>query len=206
MDSNEAPNNMNTVSNTMNRRSFVGNGCACSLALLTSLVVGESQAASADKEKPKSKDVNYKVNPQQIMNLLKYIDGSSDKSLKRAVFSRLGYECCYSNKRDKWILQYRDNLDAFLAYTNEGRSRYWEKLEYDKASATLTVTSKKFGHCVCAYGQCPKPPKSLCTHCCKSFQTELFKLLFGKKVKVEITESILLGGERCCTKVRVLSS
>ncbi len=195
---------MNRISNNMDRRSFVGTGCACSLALLASLVAGDGQTVCADEAKPNSDDLTGKVNPQQIMNLLKHIDGSGNESLKSAVFNRLGYECFYSNKLDQWVRQYRDNLDRFLAYTNEGHSRYWEKLEYDKASATLKVTSRKTPHCVCAYAQCSNPPKSLCTHCCKSLTTTLFSMLLGKNVHVEVTESILLGGKQCRVTIHIL--
>jgi hypothetical protein len=195
---------MKLILNDINRRNFVGIGCACGLSMLASLVGGDEQAACAEEIKSNSDDLIAKVNPDQVMNLLKYIDDTGDESLKTAVFNRLGYECFYANKLDQWINQYRDNLEGFLAYTNEGHSRYWEKLEYDKPSGTLKVTSRKTPHCVCAYAQCPNPPKSLCTRCCKSFQTELFKMLFGKNVSVEITESILLGGEKCRTSVHIL--
>lgn len=137
------------------------------------------------------------------MNVLKHIDGSGDESLRSAVFNRLGYECFYARKLDQWALQNRANIDGFVAGINDGHSRYWEKLEYDKAAATLKVTSRKFSHCVCACAQCPQPPKSLCTHCCRAFQTELFKTLLGQEVTVEITDAILLGGERCRTTIRV---
>ena len=58
--------------------------------------------------------------------------------------------------------------------------------------------------CVCAYAQCPQPAKALCTHCCKALQTELFKVMTGHDVTVQIDESILLGGQRCCSTVRMM--
>ena len=76
-------------------------------------------------------------------------------------------------------------------------------LDYDKDAGIIKVTSRKFGKCVCAYAQCPQPAKALCTHCCKALQTELFKAMTGRDVTVQIDESILLGGERCRTTVRL---
>jgi hypothetical protein len=151
------PNNMNTITNNMDRRSFVGNGCACGLALLGLMAGGEEQIVSADEAKPDLDDLTGKVNPGQIMNLLKHVDRSGDESLKSGVFCRLGYECFYANKLDQWINQYRDNLDGFLAYTNEGHSRYWEKLEYAEASPRFRLqpcdrlqpvkfAGERFGH------------------------------------------------------------
>ena len=91
-----------------------------------------------------------------------------------------------------------------MDYVNGNRSRYWEKLDYDKDGGIIKVTSRKFGKCPCAYAQCQQPAKALCTHCCKALQTELFKAMTGRDVTVQIDESILLGGERCRTTVHIL--
>lgn len=194
------------MARSTSRRSFVQSGGACGLALLASQLLGGEQASPAIAVSPTPDDLTNKVNPQQVMNFLKQIDGSGDESLKKAVFGRWGRECFYSRKLDEWVRQYRDNLDAFLAYVNDGHSRYWERLDYDRAAATLRVTSRKYPHCVCAYAQCQQPPRSLCAQCCRAFHTELWATVFGKNVSVEIPESILLGGARCRTIIRILPS
>lgn len=190
----------------MNRRGFVESGCACGLALIAAPVAVPGTAVPAGGEKPASSDLTQAVNPEQVMSFLKSVDRSSDESLRSAVFNRWGYECLYSRKLDQWAQRYRANIEGLAAYVNEGRSRYWEKIEYDQAAGTLKVTSRKTPRCVCAWAQCQQPPKSLCTHCCREFQTEMFQIMFGRKVDVEVTESLLLGGERCRTTVHILAS
>ncbi len=188
---------------TGTRRSFVQSGCACGLALLGSPLCGEEQTPAPTGASSPPTDLTNKPNPEQVVSFLKQIDSSGDESLRDAVFVRWGRECFYSRKLDQWIGQYRDRPEALFAYVNEGRSRYWERLDYDKLEGTLMVTSRRYPHCVCVYAQCSQPPKALCTHCCRAFHAELWKTLFGRNVSVEVPESILLGGARCRTTVRI---
>ena len=132
-----------------------------------------------------------------------FIEENFDESDRKKIFSNLGYECFYSKNRDKWIKSYKADLDSFFNWANSGKSIYWEKLEYDKKNSKIKVISRKFKTCICAYAQCPDPPKSLCNYCCKGFQKVLFETLLDKKVEVKIDESILLGGKRCCTTVNI---
>jgi hypothetical protein len=159
-----------------------------------------------DEAKAVSDSLTQPVNSGQVMSFLKSVDGSGDEALRSAVFERWGRECFYSRKLDQWALEQRANVDGYIAWVNEGHSRYWERLEYDKAAGTLKVIGRKAPHCVCAWAQCPEPPKSLCTHCCREFQAEVFRTILNRKVEVEVTESVLLGGERCSTTIRILPS
>ncbi len=187
----------------MNRRKFVTHGCACGALIMAGLAETSSDVLAADP--PPQDDLTYKINPPQVMAVLTDIDRSDDKNLIDAVFTRLGYQCFHSRGDLKTIAERRRaNFQGYVDSVNANRARYWEKLDYDKDGGIIKVTSRKFGKCVCAYGQCQKPAKALCTHCCKAFQTELFKAMTGHDVSVKIDESILLGGERCRTTVRLL--
>jgi hypothetical protein len=186
----------------MNRRTFVTQGCACGALLLAGTSPGISETTET---KPPKDDLTHPVNPPQVMAVLTDIDRSGDKSLIDAVFTRWGYQCFHTRGDLKAFAEkQRANFQGYVDYVNGNRSRYWEKLEYDKDSGIIKVTSRKFGKCVCAYAQCQQPAKALCTHCCKALQTELFKAMTGRDVTVQIDESILLGGERCRTTVHIL--
>jgi hypothetical protein len=187
----------------MNRRTFVTKGCACGALLLAGTSCGISETPES---KPPKEDYTLPINPPQVMAVLTDIDGSGDKNLVDAVFTRWGRQCFHSQSGLKaFTEQQRANFQGYVDYVNGNRSRYWEKLDYDKDGGIINVTSRKFGKCPCAYAQCPQPAKALCTHCCKAFQTELFKAMTGRDVTVQIDESILLGGERCRTTVRLLA-
>ncbi len=186
----------------MDRRSFIGAGCACGALFAAGLTEIGDQAIAA--ETPSKDDLTYKINPAQMMAVLTDIDRTKDKTLIDAVFNRLGYQCFHA--RDylvEFAKKQQANFQAYVDYVNSDKMKYWERLDYDKQAGVLKVTSRKFGKCVCAFAQCEKPAKALCTNCCKTFQEELFKGLTGRKAEVEITESILLGGERCRTTVRL---
>ncbi len=178
---------------TIDRRSLLGCG----------LVLVGAPAAAQEGSKPVADDLTNAPNPEQVRGFLKSVERSGDEELQRAVFGRLGRECLYSRKLDEWALQFRGKVESLAERVNSGRSRYWENLEYDKAAGTLRVTSRKYPHCVCAWAQCEQPPKLLCRHCCRAFHTEIWGLIFDRKVEVEVTESLLLGGERCRTTVRI---
>jgi hypothetical protein len=145
------------------------------------------------------------MNPEQVKNLLKFIDASQSEPVKNSIFGQLGHECFYARKLDKWIEQYRGDVQAFLDRVNvQQASKYWEKLEFTADRATLILTGRKVEGCACAFAGCSQPPQSLCHYCCKNFQQELFGLLLGRKVDVRITESYLLGGERCSTAIHLV--
>jgi hypothetical protein len=138
---------------------------------------------------------------EQVRNTLRFIDETQPDEVKRAVFGRLGRECFYSRNLDAWIGQYTGDVQTFLDWVNvEHKSRYWERLEFTD-DRTLVLTGRKVEGCACAFADCPHPPVSLCDHCCKTFQEELFGTLLGKPVDVTITEAFLRGDERCNTVI-----
>ena len=138
-------------------------------------------------------------------NILKFIDASLSEAVKDDIFSQLGHECFYARGLDGWIEQYRGNVQAFLDRVNiEHASKYWERLEFTDDHTMLILTGKRVQGCACAFADCSQPPQALCNYCCKNFQQELFGMLLGQKVDVVITESYLLGGERCNTTIRLV--
>lgn len=183
----------------MERRTFLGVGCTCGVSSLMNSfpLLGE--------EKTEKKQVSIEMNEEQVKNILKFIDTSQDESTKASIFSQLGYECFYSRNLNKWIENYTGDVQAFLDRVNvEKKSKYWESLEFNADRTILTLTGRKVSGCACAYADCPEPPKSLCNYCCKNLQQELFGMLFGQKVEVEITAAFLLGDEQCSTVIHLV--
>jgi predicted ArsR family transcriptional regulator len=153
----------------------------------------------------KKPQVPQEMNQEQVKNILKFIDASQSKAVKNTIFSRLGHECFYARELDAWVEQYRDDVQAFLDRVNVQRaSKYWERLEFTEDRTVLVLTGKKVAGCACAFADCSQPPLSLCHYCCKNFQQELFGTLLGQKVEVTITESYLLGDERCSTTIHLV--
>lgn len=152
-----------------------------------------------DKELP-----FIEMNKEQVVKILDYIDSSQNDEVKRDIFCQLGNECFALGHSREWGMSYSDDIQRLLDDINiHGKSPYWEKLEFNNDNSILFLTGKKVNRCVCAFGNCKAPPKSLCLYCCKTFQENLFGMLFRRKVEVEITESSILGGERCSTAIHL---
>lgn len=148
----------------------------------------------------KKKHIAQEINPEQVQNILKFVDASQSEAVKESIFHQLGHECFYVRKLDEWIRQYKEDVQAFLDWVNiEKASKYWERLEFNEDRSMLILTGRKVEGCACSFADCSKPPKALCYYCCKNFQQEMFSTLLGQNVEVEITEAFLLGDGRCST-------
>ena len=150
-------------------------------------------------------NVPQKMCQEQVKNILKFIDASQSEGVKSSIFSQLGHECFYARKLDGWIGQFKGDVQAFLDRVNvQHASKYWERLEFTEDRTMLILTGRQVQGCACAFADCPQPPQSLCHYCCKNFQQELFGMLLGRQVVVNITESYLLGDERCSTTIHLV--
>jgi len=153
----------------------------------------------------KKSHIPQEMNQEQVQNILKFIDASQDEEVKKRIFCQLGHGCFYTRHLDAWIEQYTDDVQAFLDRINvEKASKYWERLEFTEDGSALVLTGKKVEGCACAFADCANPPLSLCHYCCKNMQKELFGMLLGQQVEVEITEAFLLGDERCSTIIHLV--
>jgi hypothetical protein len=186
----------------MERKDFINRCGTCGTLSLLGLFNIDKVAAQTDSTKRDGTN-SETMNKTQIRQLLKFIDSFIDEPDKERIFNRLGIECLYSRNYDKFIAGFKDNQDEYFNRVKRGESKYWEKLEYDKAKSVITLVGRKSQTCNCEYGQCDQPPKSLCHYCCKRFQEALFGLLLGRKVRVRIDETVIFGGERCSTTIFV---
>jgi hypothetical protein len=181
----------------MKRNEFIKKSTACGLISFLAMTLPGKQLSSHTTETNNNKSVND-VNREQITNLLKFVDRDMDDSTKQKVFGKLGYECFHCTNAEKWIKSM--SLDSLLDFVNNGKSGRWKRIEYSPESQVLKVIGRKTP-CDCAYSLGQQSPKSLCNYCCKGFMQELFGNLLGKKVRVTIDESIILGGDKCCTTI-----
>ncbi len=144
------------------------------------------------------------MNKEQVVKIIKYIDASQNETIKKDIFTQLGNECFACGHSNEYGMSFCNNYQKLLDEVNiERKAPYWEKLEFNEDKSILYLTGKITDRCVCAFGRINNPPKSLCLYCCKTFQENLFRTVFNKKVTVEITESSILGGKRCSTVIHI---
>lgn len=187
----------------MNRRHFLTQGCACGALFLAASpsIDAEPQAEAAKLDK---NDPTIPVNPQQIAAVLSQIDQSGDKAVIDAVFVRWGHACFEQSKGNiEEAARQRLDFPGFITRVNKGGDPYCEHIDYDEKAGVIRLVGRKFSRCVCAYSRSPKPPKALCTHCCRTFQKRFFQAVTGRRAEIELDETVLLGGERCRTTVRL---
>jgi predicted ArsR family transcriptional regulator len=73
---------------------------------------------------------------------------------------------------------------------------------YDREKGVITVVGPERGDCFCPLIDCKYTPKSAC-NCSLGWQQHVYETVLGKKVQVELKESVLRGGKRCVFVVRV---
>jgi hypothetical protein len=92
------------------------------------------------------------MNPEQVKNILKFIDDSQSEPVKQSIFTRLGHDCFFVRNLDRWVESYQGNIQAFLDRINvEHASKYWERLGFDADHTILTLTGRVVEECACAF-------------------------------------------------------
>jgi hypothetical protein len=190
----------------MDRKEFFKTTCGMSIGSCVGLcfLTNSNLYAASKQEFSDTKEIpDVPADARQIQNLLSYIDSSMDKSTRKKVFEKLGYEHTTKESFKNWINGYKNNIKDFFDMVNSDKDTYWESIEYDHEKSAIKITGRLVDKCACAYAQQPDAPKSLCTYCCKSFQKYMFEMLLEKPVKVRIDDAFLLGGKRCSTTIFV---
>lgn len=143
-------------------------------------------------------------NQTQVKNVLQYIEKNQNEEVKKEVFCELGRQCYMTRKIKEWVEGFNGDVQAFIDRVNiDHKSPYWEKFAFSEDRSILYLTGKVVDKCACVFAECADPPLSLCRHCCKAFQENIFSTLFGCNVEVEITEGFLLGDNRCSTAIHI---
>ncbi len=191
----------------MNRKKFLK--CSCGLGIGScfgfGMIANEKLFASVDQNPDPDKGTPViPADSRQVQNVLSYIDSSMDEQTKKTIFDRLGYEHTTGTGFKNWINGYKKNLKDYFEGVNSNKDSYWEKIEYLPETSAIRITGKEVDKCACPYAQHDNPPKALCNYCCINFQASMFEMLLDKPVKkVELTESYLLGGNRCSSIVYI---
>jgi predicted hydrocarbon binding protein len=109
-----------------------------------------------------------------------------------------GYDCAanYSVLR-----KHKGDVDGFI---REFKERTNEDITYDREKGIVTVVSPERTECTCPLIAKNLTSSKVC-NCSLGWQQCTYETLLGKKVQVELTESILRGGKRCRFQIQVLA-
>lgn len=146
-----------------------------------------------------------KLNEKQIQNTLQFIHDTQSEDVKRSVFGELGRQCFCAGGTKAYFEKFRGKPEEYFKRVNDEHSvQYWESILPGEDGRSYVLTGVPVEQCVCSLADGGTAPLSLCDHCCKSFQTQLFSTLFDREVEIEITASYLKGDGRCSTIIRLV--
>ena len=182
----------------MNRKEFLKN-CACGLC--TCAAVGLITPESASGTEANVSDDRLSFVKTRYAKLLEVLSGRMDEKTLNAVLFDLGAYCC-SSSSDEFLKKYCGDLEGFRQAAKQVGAK--DDFTYDREKGVITMVSEDRTDCFCQLiSRLAGTPKVAC-NCSLGFQQHMWETLLQKKVKVELKESVLLGGKRCVFEIRVL--
>ncbi len=121
---------------------------------------------------------------------------------KKKILTLSGRKCAERNFKTT-VSQYNGNVKELLASMEK---RWVEKSSYDEKKGVITIHGKKFNKCFCplAAGKQTFKTSTFCL-CSIGSITEKFESQLGKKVNVELLNSVLTGSQHCAFKITIAS-
>jgi predicted hydrocarbon binding protein len=178
----------------MNRTEFLKT-CAGGLCAYAAICL-PAAAGSTAAEPPKPEDWRFQFIKKRYAKLLENLAGRVDERTLNDILQQLGRYCASTLP----LLQsHQGDIDGFI---REFKQRANEDITYDREKGVITVVGPERGDCFCPLIDGRYTPKIAC-NCSLGWQQHVYESLLGKKVRVELTESVLRGGKRCVFEVHV---
>jgi predicted hydrocarbon binding protein len=178
----------------MNRTEFLKT-CAAGLCACTAgSLIASTNAAAA--EAPKPEDWRFQFIKKRYAKLLEDLAGRVDERTVDEILQHLGRYCASTLPL---LEKHQGDIDGFI---REFKQRAGEDITYDRAKGIIKIVGPERGDCFCPLIDCRYTPKTAC-NCSLGWQEHVYETLLGKKVRVELTESVLRGGRRCAFTVHI---
>ena len=179
----------------MNRKEFLQN-CACTLCTCAAAgMIAPAVAAADDKKSPE--DWRFPFIKNRYAKLMNILADQMDEKALSEVLRQLGYHCA---SQYPLIQQHKGDIAGFI---RDFEARSGEKITYDSGNGLVTVVSPARVDCYCPLVDRDRAPKIIC-NCSLGWQQYTDEVLLGKKVQVELKESVVRGGQRCIFQIHVL--
>ncbi|MBN1781505.1 hypothetical protein JW948_10295 [bacterium] len=182
----------------MKRKEFLNSiclsgACACSASML----LAQDTGSAAENEKPKE-DWRIGFSKTRYTKLMEILQSKLTEEEFSEIIQLLGRACSASIG---FIQTYAGDPDGYL---KELKRRWNENSVYDRENGVITVSSEERTECVCPLIDTAKVSHKVCD-CSLGWQKQTFETVLGKKVDVEIKESIIRGGKKCTFEIRILA-
>lgn len=180
----------------MNRTEFLR---TCSGGLCACVVAPElSAGATVASETAAPQDWRLWFVRQRYAKLVGILSAKMDPKTLDGVLHELGAHCSASDPRLK---QYRGDLEGYCAHLRQTASG--DEVAVDRGRDLITVTSPERTDCFCPWISVEHQTPAVVCNCSLGWQQATWETVTGKKVDVELRESVLRGGRRCVFEVRV---
>ena len=179
----------------MNRKQFF-KSCACAVCSCAAVGMVGMEDANGAEDKP-AEDWRLPFVKKRYAKLLEILAGRMDEASFIEILRQMGYACA----SEYWLLQkHKGDVDGFI---REFKGITSEDISFDREKGIVQVVSPERTECVCPFMDAKLTTPKAC-NCSLGWQQCAYETLLGRKVKVELKESILQGGKRCRFEVRVL--
>jgi predicted hydrocarbon binding protein len=184
----------------LNRTEFLktcaGGLCACAVTSFPAAAADAPAPAAPTPAAPKPEDWRFQFVKKRYAKLLEDLAGRVDQATLDDILQHLGRYCASTLSL---LAKHPGDIDGFIA---EFKKRANEDVTYDRAQGTITIVGPERSDCFCPLIDGRYTPKAAC-NCSLGWQQQVYETLLGKKVRVELTESVLRGGKRCSFVVHV---
>jgi hypothetical protein len=183
----------------MNRKQFL-KGCACTLCSCAVAGMISSGAAAAESKPAENKppeDWRLPFMKKRFAKLIEILAGKMSKADLTETLRQLGSYCASTSPLAQ---QHRGDIDGFI---REFKKQGNDDITYDPEAGRITITGAEHADCACPLMAKNLTPKTACD-CSLGWNQYTYETVLGKKVRVELKESVLRGGKRCAFVVQVL--
>jgi predicted ArsR family transcriptional regulator len=180
----------------MNRKQFL-RGCAtglCGCVAAGAIPPGGPSAAEAAP----AEDWRQRFVRRRYAKLMEILSSRVDEKALNETLHDLGSYC---STTDEKVGTFRGNFDGYREHLKQTASG--DTVAFDREKGLITVTSPERADCFCPLVSVQdKTPQVVC-NCSLGWHQRTWQTVLGKKVQVELKESVLRGGRRCSFQVHV---
>ena len=188
----------------MDRKEFLRNTCKLGLCACAGMLFS-NKGYTAEKEANCKSLVDEtekgwkKYYQDRYFRFVDVIDANVDDKLRNKMFEEFGRAC--SDASLSLYENFIGNLEGFLKHAEEN---WADKAVYNKEKNEIEITGKQAEECGCPFVNTEKMTPDYC-QCSLGWRKHTFEKVTGKNVDVEMTSSVLRGGNRCSCKISILT-
>ncbi len=181
----------------MNRIEFLktcaGGLCACAMI---GPAAAETTATTAAAEPPKPEDWRFQFIKRRYAKLLESLQQRVGDQTLNAVLQEQGRYCASTTEM---ITKHKGDIDGFI---HDVTTEWKQQIDYDREKGVITATGPEVKECFCPFIDGRYTPKNACD-CSLGWTQYAYETVLGRKVDVELKESVLRGGKRCVFTIRI---